>query len=60
MTLTGGSSVSINLEGTIYRTGTAGGNMIFIEHSTDFEFYSANSKGAVQGYGYVFHAREYR
>jgi hypothetical protein len=33
---------------------TAGGNMIYIEHCTDFEFYSGNSKGAIQGYGYVF------
>jgi hypothetical protein len=24
--------------------------MIFIEHTTDFEFYSSTSKGAVQGY----------
>jgi rhamnogalacturonan hydrolase len=30
--------------------------MIFIEHTTDFEFYSSTSEGAVQGYGYVFHA----
>lgn len=35
---------------------TAGGNMFFIEHTTDFEFYSSTSKGAIQGYGYVFHA----
>ncbi|PQE28691.1 rhamnogalacturonase a protein [Rutstroemia sp. NJR-2017a WRK4] len=56
VTLTGGTGVSINLEGTIYRTGTASGNMIFIEHTTDFEFYSGNSKGAIQGYGYVFHS----
>jgi hypothetical protein len=28
--------------------------MIYIEHCTDFEFYSGNSKGAIQGYGYVF------
>ncbi|CAN8103975.1 unnamed protein product [Discula destructiva] len=56
VTLTGGKSVSINLEGVIYRTGTASGNMIYIEHTTDFELYSANSAGAVQGYGYQFHA----
>lgn len=56
VTLTGGTSVSINLEGIIYRTGTADGNMIFIEHTTDFEFYSANSQGAIQGYGYEFHS----
>lgn len=54
VTLTGGTGVSINLEGVIYRTGTASGNMIFIEHTTDFELYSANSAGAVQGYGYQF------
>lgn len=59
VTLTGGKSVSINLEGIIYRmsSGTAGGNMFFIEHTTDFEFYSANSKGAIQGYGYEFHSK---
>ena len=33
---------------------TASGNMIYIEHTTDFEFYSATSKGAIQGYGYQF------
>jgi hypothetical protein len=33
---------------------TAGGNMIYIEHTTDFEFYSGTSKGAIQGYGYQF------
>ena len=28
------------------------GNMIAIENANDFEFYSANSAGAIQGYGY--------
>jgi hypothetical protein len=28
--------------------------MIYIEHCNDFEFYSGNSQGAIQGYGYVF------
>lgn len=55
VTLDSGSGVSINLEGTIYRTGTADGNMIGIENTSDFEFYSATSKGAIQGYGYEFH-----
>ncbi|PSR93629.1 glycoside hydrolase family 28 protein [Coniella lustricola] len=54
ITLDGGTGVSINLEGIIYRTGTAGGNMIYIENTSDFEFYSANSAGAIQGYGYQF------
>ncbi|KAJ0109156.1 hypothetical protein J7T55_002348 [Diaporthe amygdali] len=53
--LSGGTGTSINLEGTIYRTGSDSGNMFMIEHSTDFEFYSASSKGAIQGYGYEFH-----
>jgi hypothetical protein len=35
---------------------TASGNMILIEHSTDFELYSSTSKGAIQGYGYTFHS----
>ncbi|KAJ4396094.1 hypothetical protein N0V93_000311 [Gnomoniopsis smithogilvyi] len=55
VTLNKGTGVSINLEGTIYRTGTDGGNMILIEDSTDIEFYSATSSGAIQGYGYEFH-----
>jgi hypothetical protein len=28
--------------------------MIYIESTTDFEFYSGTSKGAIQGYGYEF------
>lgn len=55
--LTGGTGVSINLEGIIYRTGTeetSAYTMIYIEHTTDFEFYSATSAGAIQGYGYQY------
>ena len=55
VTLNGGSAWAINLEGIIVRTGTAGGNMIYIEHSTDFEIYSSRGEGAIQGYGYQFH-----
>lgn len=55
VTLSGGTAWAINLEGIIVRTGTAGGNMIFIEHSTDFEIYSSRGSGAIQGYGYQFH-----
>ena len=32
----------------------AGGNMISITSTTDFEFFSGNSKGAMQGYGYEY------
>ncbi|KAH8646097.1 pectin lyase fold/virulence factor [Xylariales sp. PMI_506] len=54
VTLSGGNAWGINLEGTILRTGTAGGHMIVIEDSTDFELYSSNGGGAIQGYGYEF------
>ncbi|EDO04556.1 hypothetical protein SS1G_07039 [Sclerotinia sclerotiorum 1980 UF-70] len=57
VTLSGGKAWAINLEGVIFRTGTAGGHMIVIENSTDFELYSSRSSGAIQGYGYVFHAQ---
>ncbi|SPQ24359.1 cdeb85d4-6c24-486b-9e91-ce472c9b660c [Thermothielavioides terrestris] len=58
VTLSGGSGVSINLEGVIYRitSATAGGTMISVSSTTDFEFYSGNSKGAIQGYGYLLNA----
>lgn len=57
VTLNGGNAWAINLEGIIVRTGTAGGNMIYIEHSTDFEIYSSRGEGAIQGYGYEFHSQ---
>ncbi|KAL3494341.1 pectin lyase fold/virulence factor [Aspergillus germanicus] len=56
VTLSGGNACAIQLDGIIYRTGTDGGNMIMIKHSSDFEFFSSTSKGAIQGYGYEFHA----
>lgn len=37
-------------------TRTDSGNMIMIEHTTDFEMYSSTSAGAIQGYGYEFHS----
>ncbi len=60
VTLSGGTGVSINLEGVIYRitSATAGGHMIAISSTSDFEFYSGNSKGAMQGYGYLLNASE--
>jgi len=35
---------------------TDGGTMIVIDKGSDFEMYSSTSKGAIQAYGYVFHA----
>ncbi|KAJ5968674.1 hypothetical protein N7501_004922 [Penicillium viridicatum] len=55
VTLSGGKSCAIQLDGILYRTGTDDGNMIMIKHTTDFELFSSTSKGAVQGYGYEYH-----
>ena len=53
--LKSGEAWALQLDGTITRTGTAAGNMIFIEHTSDFELFSTTSKGAIQGHGYEFH-----
>ncbi|KAF1996452.1 glycoside hydrolase family 28 protein [Amniculicola lignicola CBS 123094] len=57
VTLNGGSAWALQIDGIIYRTGTAGGNMIFIEHTSDVEVFSSTGKGAIQGNGYEFHAQ---
>lgn len=49
VTLKNGKGVGIQLDGVIYRTGTAGGNMIMIRDTNDFEFFSSTGKGAIQG-----------
>lgn len=58
--LSGGKGLSLNLEGIIIRSGngTAGESMITVQKTEDFEFYSASSKGAIQGYGFEFHESE--
>lgn len=33
-----------------------GSTMVSIDSTTDFEFYSSTSKGAIQGNGYEFHS----
>lgn len=55
VTMSGGNAWALQLDGTITRTGSEGGNMIFIEHGTDFEMFSSTGKGAMQGLGYEFH-----
>lgn len=55
VTLNKGTGVGLQLDGTIYRTGTAGGNMIAIQNSQDIEFFSSTGSGAMQGYGYEIH-----
>ncbi|KAF2140135.1 carbohydrate-binding module family 1 protein [Aplosporella prunicola CBS 121167] len=53
--LSGGKGWALQIDGTIYRTGTDGGNMIFIEHTSDVEVFSSTGAGAFQGNGYEFH-----
>lgn len=53
--LKNGEAWALQLDGVITRTGTDKGNMIFIEHSSDFELFSSTGKGAVQGHGFEFH-----
>lgn len=55
--LANGKDWALQLDGTITRTGTDGGNMIMIEHASNFEMFSSTGKGAIQGNGYEFHAK---
>jgi rhamnogalacturonan hydrolase len=56
VTMRGGSGWALQWDGTIYRTGTAGGNMLLVQGGNDVEVFSSTGKGAFQGYGYVMHA----
>lgn len=49
--------LALQVDGVIERTGTGGGNMIGISNCKDFEMFSSTGKGAIQGNGYIFHAK---
>jgi rhamnogalacturonan hydrolase len=49
VTFEGGKAWALQLDGTIYRTGTESGNMLFIRNANDFEMFSSTGTGAVQG-----------
>ncbi|KAL7271770.1 hypothetical protein RUND412_005451 [Rhizina undulata] len=53
--LNAGSTWAFQLDGliTLDPDGSFGGNAIVIKRATDFEFYSSNGKGAIQGQGYL-------
>ncbi|KAI4713588.1 hypothetical protein J4E89_001035 [Alternaria sp. Ai002NY15] len=55
VTFEGGKAWALQLDGTIYRTGTDAGNMLFIRNANDFEMFSSTGKGAIQGNGYQDH-----
>jgi rhamnogalacturonan hydrolase len=55
--LSGGKSFAIQWEGTIHRSGEAGGNMIMVQRSDDVEIFSTTGRGAFQGNGYQYHAK---
>ena len=58
VTLNGGEAWALQLDGTIYRTGTGAGNMILVKRTSDFELFSSSGKGAIQGNGYELHAND--
>lgn len=49
-----GQSTAIQLDGIIYRGADLAYQMVLIQDTSDFEFFSGNSKGAIQGYGYEY------
>ena len=49
VTFEGGKAWALQLDGTIYRTGSSGGNMLFVRNANDFEMFSSTGKGAIQG-----------
>jgi rhamnogalacturonan hydrolase len=51
-TLNGASQWAFQMDGVITRTSTTGGHMIVIQNANDFEMFSGNSAGAIQGNGY--------
>lgn len=52
VTLNGASNWAFQMDGVITRTSTTGGHMIIIQNANDFEMFSSNSAGAIQGNGY--------
>ncbi|KAG9044393.1 hypothetical protein FS837_008218 [Tulasnella sp. UAMH 9824] len=52
VTLSGASNWAFQMDGVITRTSTTSGHMIAIQNANDFEMFSSNSAGAIQGNGY--------
>lgn len=52
--LNAGSKWAFRLDGliTLSATGSFSGNAIVVKRASDFEMYSSNGKGAIQGNGY--------
>ncbi|RAK72210.1 pectin lyase-like protein [Aspergillus fijiensis CBS 313.89] len=46
-----GVSSAVQLDGVVHRTGAEGSTMFSFRNCKDFEFFSGNSRGAIQGYG---------
>ncbi|KAI9363482.1 pectin lyase fold/virulence factor [Zopfochytrium polystomum] len=55
VTLNNGANWAFQMDGTITRTGTAGGHMIIVNGGSDFEMFSSTQAGAFQGAGVDFH-----
>ncbi|RMZ68188.1 rhamnogalacturonase a [Pyrenophora seminiperda CCB06] len=55
VTFEGGKAWALQLDGVIYRTGSAAGNMLFVRNADDFEMFSSKGEGGIQGNGYQDH-----
>ncbi|OOF99206.1 glycoside hydrolase family 28 protein [Aspergillus carbonarius ITEM 5010] len=53
-----GVSSAVQLDGVINRTGSDGDTMLSFRNCVDFEFFSGNSKGAIQGNGHGYLAND--
>jgi len=49
-----GERSAFQLDGVMHRTGSDGYTMITFRNCKDFEFFSGNSKGAIQDYGHEY------
>ncbi|RAL14232.1 rhamnogalacturonase A precursor [Aspergillus homomorphus CBS 101889] len=53
-----GISSAVQLDGVVHRTGAAGSTMFAFRNCKDFEFFSGNSRGAIQGNGNEYLAQD--
>ncbi|PYI11492.1 rhamnogalacturonase A precursor [Aspergillus sclerotiicarbonarius CBS 121057] len=53
-----GVSSAVQLDGVLNRTGSDGDTVLTFRNCVDFEFFSGNSKGAIQGNGYEYLAND--
>ncbi|KAF1847979.1 glycoside hydrolase family 28 protein [Cucurbitaria berberidis CBS 394.84] len=55
VTFESGKGWALQIDGTISRTSGGSGNMLFVRNANDFELFSSNGKGVIQGNGFEDH-----